>query len=177
MAILSEPGDCKDNPAKRVDLDYDDVLSDAEAAQTAAINYEIPLPPPGISVTIHLDDKHNQLKKIHSQKRNTKHSLTTQRCQQLGDSFGYSNSDLHNVINIGRDARTVIINRRNEDEEVEVYSPTSNYRLPDNYEYNSWKRHNISTVPPPTKQSKTNSALQKLHVRCFLHPKAKHSSF
>src|SRR6185312_15134710 len=34
MAILSEPKDQKDNPAALEDLDYDDFLSDAEAAET-----------------------------------------------------------------------------------------------------------------------------------------------
>ena len=65
--------------------------------------------------------------------------LKTEHHQQLGDSFDYSNSDLHNVINIGRNAKTVIINKGEDHEEVEVYSPTSNFKLPDNYGYNSWK--------------------------------------
>jgi len=81
---------------------------------------------------VHLDDKQNELKKIRNQKRCMRRRLATERRQQLGDSFDYSNSDLRNVINIGRDARTVIINRRKEREEAEAYSPTSNYRLPDN---------------------------------------------
>ena len=78
MAILSEPGDRKDNPTAR---DYDDFLSDEEAAETTTLNYEIRPPPPGVTVTVHMDNKHNSLRKIHSQKRNIKHSLTTERCQ------------------------------------------------------------------------------------------------
>jgi len=109
MAILSEPNGRKDNPMALEDLDYDDFLFEAEAAKMLAINYEIPLPPLGITVTIHLDNKHNQPKKINSQKRNF--NLKTEHHQQLGDSFDYSNSDLHNVINIGRNAKTVIINK------------------------------------------------------------------
>jgi len=46
---------------------------------------------------------------------------------------------LHNVINIGRNAKTVIIIKGEDQEEVEAYSLTSNYQLPDNYEYNSRK--------------------------------------
>ena len=92
MAILSEPRDWKDNPAVLEDLDYNDFLSDVEATETTAINYKIPPLPPGITVTVHLDDKNNQLKKIHSQKRNM--NLTTEHHQQLGDLFDYSNSDL-----------------------------------------------------------------------------------
>jgi len=177
MAILSEPNGRKDNPMALEDLDYDDFLFEAEAAKMLAINYEIPLPPLGITVTIHLDNKHNKLKKIQSQKRNI--NLTTKHHQQLGNSSDYSNSDLHNVINIGRNAKKVIINKGEDPEEVEAYNPTSNYRLPDNYEYNSRKRHNASSIPPPhpTKQSKIDSTHQKLHSRCFLHSKAKHTSF
>ena len=62
--------------------------------------------------------------------------LKTEHHQQLGDSFDYSNSDLHNVINIGRNAKTVVTNKREDHEEVEAYSPTSNYRIPDIYGYN-----------------------------------------
>ena len=38
--------------------------SDAEATGTEAVNYEIPPLPPGITVTVHLDDEQNELKKI-----------------------------------------------------------------------------------------------------------------
>ena len=48
----------------------------------------------------------------------------------MGDDYDYSNSDLRNVINIGRDARNVIISRKNKREEIEAYSPSSNYRIP-----------------------------------------------
>ena len=49
--------------------------------------------------------------------------------EQQGDNYDYSNNDLHNVINIGRDARNVIISRRMKHEEIEAYSPSSNYRI------------------------------------------------
>ena len=105
--------------------------------------------------------------------------LKTEHHQQLGDSFDYSNSDLHNVINIGCNAKTVIINKGEDQEEVENYSPTSNYQLHENHGYNSRKRRSDRTIPPPqpTKQLKIDSTHQKLHSRCFLHPKGKHSSF
>ena len=178
MAIPSEPEDRKENPTAREDLDYDNFLFNIEVAETAAINYKILPPPPGVTVTVHLDDNRDRPTKTHNQKRNIKYNLMTERHQQLGDSFDYSNSDSHNVINIGRNAKTVIINRREDHEEFEAYNPTSNYRLPNNYEYNSRKRPNASSVPlPPTKQSKIDSTHKKLHSRCFLHPKAKHSSF
>ena len=85
--------------------------------------------------------------------------LKTEHHQQLGDSFDYSNSDLHNVINIGRNAKIVIINNGEDHEEVEAYSLTSNFKLLDNYGYNSRKRRSDKAVPPPqpTKQSNIDS--------------------
>jgi hypothetical protein len=76
------------------------------------------------------------MKKIRNQKRGMRCRLATERRQQLGDSSDYSNNGLRNVINIGRDARLVIINKRKEREEAEAYSPTSNYQLPKNCECN-----------------------------------------
>ena len=166
MAILSDPTNRKANSTALEDLDYDDFLSEIEESEAVAASYEIPPPPPGITVTVHLDS-------------NPKKIFKTEHRQQLGDSFDYSNSDLHNVINIGRNAKIVIINKGEEHEEVEAYNPTSNYRLPDNYGYNSRKRRSDKAVPPPqpTKQSKIDSTHQKLHSRCFLHPKVNYSSF
>ena len=104
--------------------------------------------------------------------------LKTEHQQQLGNSFVHSNNDLHNIINIGHNARTVIINKREDHEEVEAYSPTSNYRIPDIYGYNSRKWHRDKVAPPSQpKQSTTDSTHQKIHSKCFLHPKGKHSTF
>ena len=134
MAILSDPTNRKINPTALEDLDYDDFLSEVEASESVAVSYQIPPPPPGITVTVHLD---NNAKKIQDKKRNI--NLKTEYHQQLGDSFDYSNNTLHIVINIGRNAKTIIINKGEDQEEVEAYSPTSNYQLPENYEYNSQK--------------------------------------
>jgi len=112
------------------DLNYDEFLSEPEITEVASS--EIP-PPPGITVTVHLDS-------------NPKMVLKIEHHQQLGDSFDYSNSDLHNVINIGRNAKIVIINKREDHEEVEAYSPTSNYRIPDIYGYNPRKRRRDKAV-------------------------------
>jgi hypothetical protein len=104
--------------------------------------------------------------------------LKTEHQKQLGNSSNYSNNDLHNVINIGPNAKTIIINKREDHEEVEAYSLTSNYRIPDIYRYNSRKWRRDKAAPPSQpKQSMTNSAHQKIHSKCFLHPKGKHSSF
>ena len=115
MAILSDPTNRKVNPTALEDLDYDDFLPEAEVSKTVAVSYEIPPPPLGIMVTVHLD---NKLKKIQDQKRNI--NLKIEYHQQLGDSFDYSNSDLHNVINIGRNAKTIIINKGEDQEDDAV---------------------------------------------------------
>ena len=134
-------------------------------SEAAATSYEIPPPQPRITVTVHLDN-------------NPKMILKTEHHQQLGDSFDYSNSDLHNVINIGRNAKTVIINKGEDHEEVEAYSPTSNYRIPDIYGYNPRKRRRDKAAPPSQpKQSTIDATHQKVHSKCFLHPKGKHLNF
>ena len=126
MAFLSDATNQKANSSALEDLDYDEFLSEPEISEAAATSYETPPPPPEITVTVHLDN-------------NPKMILKTEHHQQLGDSFDYSNSDLHNVINIGRNAKTVIINNGEDHEDVEAYSPTSNFKIPDNYKNNSRK--------------------------------------
>ena len=164
MAILPDPTNRKTNSTTLEDMDYNEFFSEMEATETAA-SHKIPSPPQGITITVHLDN-------------NPKMILKTEHHQQLGDSFDYSNSDLQNVINIGRNAKTVIINKGEDHEEVEAYSPTSNYRIPAIYGYNSWKRRRDKAAPPSQpKQSTIDSTHQKIHSRCFLHPKGKHSNF
>ena len=163
MAFLSDPTNRECNSTTLEDLDYDNFLSKLETTEAAVASHGSP--PPGITVTVHLDN-------------NPKMILKTEYHQQLGNSFDYSNSDLHNVINIGRNAKTVIINKGEDHKEVEAYSPTSNYRIPDIYGYNSRIRHRNKAAPPSQpKQSMTNSTHQKIHSKCFLHPKEKHSNF
>ena len=134
MAFLSDATNQKANPTALEDLDCDDFLSELEVNEATTTSYEIPSPPPGITITVHLDN-------------NPKMILKTEHYQQLGDSFDYSNSDLQNVINIGRNAKTVIINK-GDHEEVKAYSPTSNYRIHDICGYNSRKRHRGKAAPP-----------------------------
>ena len=163
MASLLESTNRKSDSTALEDLDYDEFLFGPETNETAAASRESP--PPGITVTVHLDN-------------NPKMILKTEHQQQLGNSFDHSNNDLHNVINVGHNARTVIINKREDHEEVEAYSPTSNYRIPDIYGYNLRKRRRDKIAPPSQpKNSMTDSTHQKIHSKCFLHPKGKHSSF
>ena len=163
MAFLSEAANRKNDSATPEDLDYDEFLSQPETSEAAPARNENF--PPGITVTVHLDN-------------NPKMVLKTEHHQQFGDSFDYSNSDLHNVINIGCNTKTVIINKREDNEEVEAYSPTSNYRIPNIYGYNSRKRRRDKAAPlSQQKQSTTDSTHQKIPSKCFLHPKGKHSTF
>ena len=163
MAFLSDATNQKANSTALEYLNYDEFLSEPEITETAAASCENPLP--GITVTVHLDN-------------NPKMILKTEHQQQLGNSFDHSNNDLHNIINIDHNARTVIINKREGHEEVEAYSPTSNCRIPDIYGYNSQKWRRDKAAPPSQpKQSTTDSTHQKIHTKCFLHPKGKHSTF
>ena len=100
MAFLSDATNQKANSTALEDLDYDDFLSEPEANEATTTSCEIPSPPPGITVTVHLDNNPKMILK------------TEHQPQQLSNSFDYSNNDLHNVINIGPNARTFIINKR-----------------------------------------------------------------
>ena len=55
MAFLSDATNRKANSSALEDLDYDEFLSKLEISGASATSYETPPPPPGITVTIHLD--------------------------------------------------------------------------------------------------------------------------
>ena len=105
--------------------------------------------------------------------------------EQKGDNYNYSNSDLSNVINIGRDARNVLISRRKEHEEIEAYSPSSNYRILAHASTSSKKRKPASTLPQgkPRIQrlgetSHGGDKINKMLLRkCFMNPKSSHTIF
>ena len=89
------------------------------------------------------------------------------------------------MINVGRDARNVIISKKKEREEIEAYSPSSNYRIPAHAATSFKKRKLANTLPqgkPRTQYhgemslggDKTNKML--LH-KCFMHPKISHTIF
>ena len=70
--------------------------------------------------------------------------VVDRRQEQQGDNYDYSNSDLRNVINIGRNARNVIISRRKESEEIEAYIPSPNYCIPENHSRSFKKRMHMN---------------------------------
>ena len=98
------------------------------------------------------------------------------------------------MINIGRDARNVIISRRKEREEIEAYSPSSNYRIPAHASASFKKRKPASTYPQgkpasthpqgkPRTQHHGETSLggdsinKTLLRKCFMHPKSSHTVF
>jgi hypothetical protein len=89
------------------------------------------------------------------------------------------------MINIGRDARNVIISRRKEREEVEAYRPSSNYGIPPKAPASFKKYKPVNTRPqgkPRTPHhgktslggARVNKTLQR---KCFIHPKSSHTIF
>ena len=151
MAFISDATNRENDSTTLEDFDYDEFLSGLETTEIVAATCENP--PPGITVIVYLDN-------------NPKMILKTEHQQQLGNSFNHSNNDLHNVINVGHNARTVIINRREDHEEVEAYNSTSNYRIPDIYGYNPRKWCRDKAAPPSQpKQSTTDSTHQKIHSK------------
>ena len=52
MAFLSNVVNRQDNSTTLEDLDYDEFLSEPETSEAVETSYEIPPPPPGITVII-----------------------------------------------------------------------------------------------------------------------------
>ena len=89
------------------------------------------------------------------------------------------------MINVGRDARNVIISRRKEREKIEAYNPSFNYRIPAHVSASFKKRKPASTPPqgkPRTQHHGETSLgrdkINKMLLRkCFMHPKSSHMIF
>ena len=149
MVRISELHEPEDDSMEHLNLDdynsddYDEFLSDnmettppAVTEIKATIKQDPPAPPPAVTVTVQLEEQPAaedlyERCRLLNQKRAFRHQRVVNRLQeQQGDNYDYSNSDLSNVINIGRDARNVIISRKKKREEIEAYIPSSNYRIP-----------------------------------------------
>ena len=89
------------------------------------------------------------------------------------------------MINIGRDARNVIISRKKEREEIEAYSPSSNYRILTHVSRSFRKCKQVSTPPQgmPRSQHRGETPLggdkinKTLLRKCFMHRKSSHIVF
>jgi len=152
-----------------------------------------PTPPPAVTVTVQLEEPH-PIEDLYERRRllNQKKAFRRQRLannlqEQQGDNYDYSNCDLRSVINVGRDARNIIISRRKEREEVEAYSPSSNYRIRQKASA-SFKKHKPATIstrpqgkprtPHQGESSQSGNRINKVLLRkCFIHPKSSHTIF
>ena len=100
------------------------------------VKQDPPAPPPVVTFTVQLEEQHPEedlyeRRRLLNQKRAFRHQrLANSQQEQQGDNYDYTNCDLYNVINVDRDARNVIISRKKEREEIEAYSPSSNYCIP-----------------------------------------------
>ena len=149
MVRISELHESDDDSMERVNLDdynsndYNEYLSDNMEATPSAITevkttikQDPPAAPPAVTVTVQLEDEPvaedlYERHRVLNQKREFRHQrVANRRKEQQRYNYDYSNSDIRNVINISRDARNVIISRKKEREEIEAYSPSSNYRIP-----------------------------------------------
>ena len=146
-----------------------------------------------MTVTVQLDKQHPAEDLYeHRRQLNQKRAFRRQRLanslqEQQGDNYDYSNCDLRSVINVGCDARNIIISKRKEREEVEAYSPSSNYRIPPKASA-SFKKHKSATIgtrpqgkpctPHQGESSQSGNRIKKVLLRkCFMHPKSSHTIF
>jgi hypothetical protein len=60
------------------------------------------------------EDLYERRRLLHQKRAFRCQCLSNRQQEQQGDNYDYSNCDLRNVINVGRDARNVIISRRKE---------------------------------------------------------------
>ena len=204
MMRILELSDSEDDLLERVNLgdynsdEFDEYLTDdmdtSPIVMTdikTTISYDPPPAPPNVTVTVKLEDKEKETDLYERRRiRNQKRAFRRQRTADYGhkhhgDSFDYSNSDLHNIINTGRDARNIIISKRQEREETEAYCPSTNYHLPDDYSRPPSKRQHISSDRSSTSRDQHRDRAttpqerfnQILHQRCRWHPKGTHSTY
>ena len=178
--------------------DYDEYLSNnmettppTVTEVEATIKQVPPTPPPSVIVTVQLEeqlaaeDLYERRRLLNQKRAFRRQHVANRQQEQYGDNYDSSNSDLRNVINIGRDACNVIISRRKEREESEACSPSSNYRIPAHASTSFKKRKPASTLPhgkPRTQHhgetylggDKINKTLLR---KCFMYPKSSHTIF
>jgi hypothetical protein len=131
------------------------------------------------------EDLYERRRLLNQKRAFRRQRLANSKQEQQGDNYDYSNCDLCNVINVGRDACNVIISRRKKREEVETYSPSSNYHIPPKASASFKKYKPVSTRPqgkPCTphhgKTSLGGARINKTLLRkCFIHPKSSHTIF
>jgi len=204
MVCISEVHEPETDPTERLNLDdynsddFNEYLSDNMETTPSTITeaqattkQDPPAPPPAVTVTVQLEEQKPaedlyERRRLLNQKRVFRRQrLTNSQLEQQGDNYDFSNCDLRNVINVGRDARNVIISRRKEREEIEVYSPSSKYRIPAKASA-AFKKHKPANTCPQGKPraphhgetSQGGDKINKMLLRkCFMHPKSSHMIF
>ena len=167
MVRISEAHESEGDSMERLNLDdynsddYDIYLSDnmetthAVAEVEAVINQDPPAPPLAVTVTVQLEeqpaveDLYERHRLLNQKRAFRRQRLANSQQEQQGDNYDYSNCDLGNIINVGRDAHNVIISRRKEREEVEAYNPSSNYPIPPKASA-PFKKHKPATISTPS---------------------------
>lgn len=106
--------------------------------------------PPDTAKTMRIEDEDESQRERHRLK-NTKRAKCRERPsvqqQQPDDLYNFSSTDLHNIINVDRDTRNIIIAKQQERFEVEAYNPT-NYHIPKDYLSTTRKRKPNSPNAP-----------------------------
>ena len=157
----------------------------------ATTKQDLPAPPPAVAVTVQLEEQHPaedlyEHRRLLNQRRAFRcQRLANSQQEQQGDNYDYSNCNLRNMINVGRDARNVIISRRKEHEEIEAYSPSSNYYIPRKASASFKKYKPVSTRPQgkPRTPHHGETSLGRARInktllhKCFIHPKSSHTIF
>ena len=134
VRIAEEP---EGDPTERLNLDdynsddFEEYLSDnmettppTITEPQATTKQDSPAPPPAVIVTIQLEeqppaeDLYEHRRLLNQKRAFRRQRLANSQQEQQGDNYDYSNYDLCNLINIGRDTRNVIISRRKEREEI-----------------------------------------------------------
>ena len=75
------------------------------------------------------EDIYKRCRLLNQKRAFRRQRLANSQKEQQGDNYNFPNCDLRNMINVGCDARNIIISRRKEREEIEAYSPSSNYLI------------------------------------------------
>ena len=161
------------------------MLDDPAAARAKTPEYRNPPPPPAVTVTVKLEDKDREDETARHRARNHEHAERRQRLldrlqEDVREPHDYSNNDLCNVINIRRDARTVIISKRQEYEEAEGYNQRQARKRPNIMAHNSEAGPSKPT-PLPQQSKKASLTLEcferSLHKCCPWQPNNKHSAY
>ena len=144
-----------------------------------------------MTVTVQLEEQHpeedlyERCRLLNQKRAFRRQHLANSQQEQQDDNYDYTNCDLCNVINVGHDARNVNISRKKECEEIEAYSPSSNYRIPPHAPLSFKKRKPANTLPQgkPRTQHHGETSLgrdrinETLLQKCFVHPKSSHTIF